>query len=618
MNRLRHLIAVPALGLAFCLSAAFAGAKPSSNSYDLGQTDGMQFFTGSTNARDILAREGFVVAAPDFAQIYDPYIESPLPVLITVDSVWHTYHFLLEQGELELEQNQVDRLARFSAALARAAAGTPGCEDIAAYASVGLALQDDKHRAALKPDQHRIVDALLLGSAPVDVPIGFPLSPAVFCAQGFYTESPELTRLYAAWQWYATVDFRLSNARETALALRLSWLIESSPELFVLWKKLSDPYDALVAPPDDGTVNTYMRVAQSVAGRDFSPAAIDGRLGEIQRKLSRAAQTPRLTDEILPAADYAPFSKLTAGFRLLPARQLPDAICLRNCVDPAIPQRACPSGLDFMVASKVLQSPAALRAFEGVFGKQIAKAVRKADPGPMPDSLYGRSMALLALLQKPLPSRAPAPFRSEAWADLQLWTQLGAWAEQRHMGLDRASPIKGKPASAKPPSGIVEPYPELFSGLAILSQQTSDALGLGDKSPVTIQLAALTKICNKLALLAREQLAGEALTQDESEWIRDYGTALAALNAVDFPNVSRIFNITSQPYIFLVGVAHPQALYVILPANGKSQLYRGAVMSYREFVGYKKVNLDDAGWQKIVRANKTPPPPAFTASFLRN
>src|SRR6185437_1286290 len=129
---------------------------------------------------------------------------------------------------------------------------------------------------------------------------------------------------------------------------------------------------------------------------------------------------------------YAQFGKEGRGFRLLPPRQLPCAICFQETVEPRIPNRTYPSGLDFIVASPVLRSQAAVRAAQSEFGKSVADLIVKTDCGPMPDSLHGEAMQLLATLQQPLPAKVPAPLRTEAWQDLQLWTQLGAWAEQRH------------------------------------------------------------------------------------------------------------------------------------------------------------------------------------------
>ena len=149
-----------------------------------------------------------------------------------------------------------------------------------------------------------------------------------------------------------------------------------------------------------------------------------------------------------------------------------------------------PSGLDFLAASPVLRSPAAVRAVQSQFGKNVSDLLLKADCGPMPDSLHGEAMQLLATLQKPLPASAPAPLRTEAWADLQLWTQFGAWAEQRHTWALHTKFSVEYMGMISPPAGMVAPYPDFFAGLAKLTAERQRRLKrLGWKSGLMRRLS---------------------------------------------------------------------------------------------------------------------------------
>lgn len=612
-----------AIACYYTLSAARAGPA-----YDLSRTEGMNCFGGSAEAEKLLATQGFVVAAPWFRQIFEPYIKNPLPAFVTPDSAWHTYHALLEEGVKEMERAQSLRLAEFSrlllsAAEAQATNGAPEFSAMAEYASLGLAFQDQGHRDSLAAGQKRLLESLLTGTTAVAAPIGFPLSPVQFRPQSFYIESPELKDFYAAHQWYACVDFRLSNERETTLALCLAWLVETKPELLALWKQLSEPYDSFVAPPEDGTVTSYNRTAKAILGAEFGPGGFRAHLSDIQKRLATNLPAPRINDQSLSPGEYAQFAINTKGFRLLPGRQLPCAVCFQYTVDPKIPGRMFPSGLDFLAASPVMRSAAARRALEGQFGKTAAQAVQKADCPPMPDSLYGRSMELLAKLQEPLPARVPQPLRTEAWADLLVWTQLGAWSEQRHTwALYTKNPAYYAGDAVSPP-GIVAPYPKFFAGLARLSRDTAKVL----KGRAPGALNGFAGVCDRLAELARKQLAGTPLDRDDANWVRDYGKTLAAYHGYvgnswlvpldDFSLVTRIFDNPLVGSVLYAGVARPQALYVILPFKGKLQLYRGAVLSYREFVRPEDESFDDKSWREMVKQGKAPSPPPFTRSFLR-
>jgi hypothetical protein len=736
--RQRHGLLSLVTGFCFCANLDLAV----SDTYNLRAVKGIEAFTGSAEAEKLLGKNGFVVADPAFKQIFEPYIKSPqteapsetsrmgstLPSFITTDSAWHTYHVLLEEGIKVMEEDQSRRMLNFSRRLLAAAGDSKhGDSDLVLFASVGLALQDEQFRQSLTPEATRIVEGLRTGSAPVVVPIGFELAPVEFRAQSFYTQSPELSDYFAARQWYASVVFRLSNPRETKLAITVSAIISSDPELLTSWHQLSDPFDAFLARTEDGTVREYTTAAKSVLGGPFGKRPIsDAQFAGIQKQLEGQLPLPQVSDQLLSPAQYLEFSKQTRGFRLLPPRRLPDAVCFHNTVDPKIPGRMYPSGLDFLAASPMLRSPAATRAVQSEFGKGIGDLILKADCGPMPDSLHGEAMQLLAKLQKPLPAAVPASLRTEAWSDLQLWTQLGAWAEQRHTWALHTKLSVEYLGSIEPPVGMVAPYPDFFSGLAKLTRQTVAAFeqaGLGEQfetKTVAGELLALLNlsqtlsnsrdekefeknsgkleqlsqfqsryyekhraelegnrsrdayeklgqdlialaqrcasngptneadsemlrsffecrqnisrllndfapVCDRLTALAAKSVTGEALTEEDAKWIENYGVTLAGFSFYygnsyevprdDFPMVTRVFSSPLTSSMLYAGLARPQALYVLIP-NGKAlQLYRGAVMTYREFVRPNDQLLDDESWRELVSKGQAPAAPPFTRTF---
>lgn len=712
-------------------------------SYDLDKVNGIAAFNGSKAARELLGKNGFVVADPAFKQIFEAYIKSPqtekpseknwrgrsLPSFITTDSAWDAYHFLLEEGVKEMEEVQSRRLLDFSRRLFAAAKDLKNRNNnLVLFASVGLALQDKPSRPSLTPEAKRIVDGLRTGSATIDAPIGFPLSPLQFRAQSFYTQSPELSDYFAARQWYASVVFRLSNAQETKSAVALAFAVNGNTDLLALWQQLSDPFDTFLAPAEDGTIRQYADAAKIVLGTtNWNGPITDLQLAEIQKRLAAQLPLPQISDQQLSPEQYAEFSKQTRGFRLLPPRRLPCAVCFHNTVDPKIPGRMYPSGLDFLAASPTLRSPAAVRAVQSQFGKNVSELILKAECGPMPDSLHGEAMRLLATLQQPLPAQAPPPMRTEAWSDLQLWTQLGAWAEQRHTWALHTKLAVSYMGMISPPEGMVAPYPEFFSGLAKLTRRTAEAFyKAGGEQRFEIRAVAsellelltvyqklssardakefekisgkmeqlsqflnryyekhqaepelaqspdgyknlekklaemarrcaqsgttneaetetlksffdcrqnvarllndFAPVCDRLAELARKSLAGEALTKDDAQWIQNYGTTLAALHFYygnsyevpedNFPIVTRVYSNPLTDSMLYAGLARPQALYVIV-RNGESlQLYRGAVMAYREFVRPNGQLLDDESWRELISKGQTPPAPSFTRSFF--
>jgi hypothetical protein len=124
------MTAKPALPLALTatINLYLSPLLASAVSYDLRSVNGIETFGGSVAARELLGRNGFVVADPAFKQIFEPYIKSPqvevrstknprgssLPAFITTDSAWHTYHVLLQEGVKGMEEIQCPRLLAFS------------------------------------------------------------------------------------------------------------------------------------------------------------------------------------------------------------------------------------------------------------------------------------------------------------------------------------------------------------------------------------------------------------------------------------------------------------------------------------------------------------------------
>jgi hypothetical protein len=181
-----------------------------------------------------------------------------------------------------------------------------------------------------------------------------------------------------------------------------------------------------------------------------------------------------------------------------------------------------PSGLDFLVASPTLCSPAAVRALELQSGKAVAAAVQKFNCEPFPNSLHGDAMMLLALLQKTPPAQAPPALRTDAWADQQLWTQLGAWAEQRHTWALHTKLSVMYMGMSDTPAGIVAPYPEFFIGLAALARKTADALNQAGLTEPFDARAAATEMLSQI-VLRRQARSPEARSRqrNEEDWMKE-------------------------------------------------------------------------------------------------
>ncbi|MBT3199116.1 MAG: DUF3160 domain-containing protein [Phycisphaerales bacterium] len=445
----------------------------------------------------MLQKNGFVVTPEQFKRVFAAYIPNnhhsggALPPFITTDSAWDAYHTLLEAGVQKLELQQAVRLKIFSQrllaqAMKFAADGQTDFDKIVQYASIALAIQDPKHAASITQADKQLLAALKQAQGTVRGPVGFDIASAAFRPNGFYASNQKLSDYFVARQWYAMIVFPASDQAATSLAIHLSMLINSDAELRGLWSRLSAPYDALLSKAEDGDVTSYVAAAVKIAGPNPTPAKIAGAIKALQKHLQTVLSGPKINDQLITIADFANEIK---GFRLLPPRRLTSSVCFQETTPPGT---GFPSALNFLVACKQMSSPAAIRALQQQAGVKQAAKIRDTDPGKLPDSLHGQAMQLIATLQKPPPAAAPKALKTQAWSDKQLWTQLGAWAQQRHtwtLHTKQNYGLFGGPGRGD--TGMVSPYPEFFETLGKLTLRTAKVLNdnnminPGDIKPVS-------------------------------------------------------------------------------------------------------------------------------------
>lgn len=130
----------------------------------------------------------------------------------------------------------------------------------------------------------------------------------------------------------------------------------------------------------------------------------------------------------------------------------------------------------------------------------------------------------------------------------------------------------------------------------------------------------MADISRKLALIARTVMEGNELTENDSQFIRDYGNSIAGFfeynrAAAETPrdDAFRSAVILSDPkgWHLHAAVARPRALYVLYPYQGKEILCRGAVMPYYEFI--QRERLSDQSWHRLYDSNRRPAQPKWLA-----
>lgn len=499
-SRLCGVLIVAMIGITFGSSGASPlEAEEAKPPYDAKNVRHLEGFTGSAEARDLLMRQGFVVTDQQFRQIFEAYLSldshASLPKFITVDSAWHTYHVLLEEGVRQLEGGQAALLRRFSNRLYHVAMSHPQSDsvsrDLALFAAVGLALQEPDFVKQLPAEQKQIVEAVLAtirGKGSDESKLLFfdlPIRPDQFYPASFYADTPQSSNYFAARQWYATCAFRLKSDEETIRALHLALMIESDDELRRTYGQLTVPYDALLGLADDPGVEQYVQLVRNDSGGLPAPEKSPELLASFRRKAG-SIPGPQINDQLLPRDAAHARAGESKGMRVLGPRRTPSAVLFQNTVDPEVAGRKFPSGLDVFAAGP-LACAAGRRALKRAIPNAAARAdIEKADCGPLPDSVHGEAMQLLTLLQEPVPTSAPSLFHTAAWHDKQLATALAAWAEERHTWALHAKVTVDYMGLQDKPPGYVEPYPEFYRRLGRLARRAAAIFGRSASESVDV------------------------------------------------------------------------------------------------------------------------------------
>jgi len=134
---------------------------------------------------------------------------------------------------------------------------------------------------------------------------------------------------------------------------------------------------------------------------------------------------------------------------------------------------------------------------------------------------------------------------------------------------------------------------------------------------VTQRVLKLESLCYRLEAMCRKQLAGQAWSPDEADFITGYGRRIAYLmfhegNSYltpedDAPRIVQIAHLGSPQgeKVLQCATARPRKLLLFYPnSRGERVLCQGAVYSFREHVSSNP--MTDAAWREACRKSKKP------------
>jgi len=172
-------------------------------------------------------------------------------------------------------------------------------------------------------------------------------------------------------------------------------------------------------------------------------------------------------------------------------------------------------------------------------------------------------------------------------------------------------------------TGYVEPVPEFYNGLLALTRMTNKGLEemnvLDDGSRYRLQ--NLERILERLITISEKELNGENLTQEDYNFIKDFGDELNITiysveeNAKKTTIVADVHTEGNTGKVLEEGVGYVDLIVVAykLP-NGKLVLGVGPVMSYYEFKHPMDDRLTDEKWRELLDSN--PPAPSEWSLYI--
>ena len=472
-------------------------------------------------------------------------------------------------------------------------------------------------KVASDPEVQRILAARGSEKSPL---LGVELNYGELLPRGHYTGDPEFQLYFKAFKYLTEL------APEAAPVEALQSVPESVKSKALQWIA---PYRRFIAPPRTPIVWT---------GTD--------------RDLPGYARHPLKESRLFP---------LSWGFDnevLLSTVYHPDWPEPERITGPSGP-RLMASALDVAaalgskLAMTLLQSDLdrypPLRSVLEELGRRRASLSR----GTAPTDLYNKWLDALAMQWADEVASPNAAGDDALWRSKRLQTGLASWATLRHATVlvnERTAAECGEagfePIVLRPPRGYVEPDPRTFEAIAalfdsLLAMVNSSEGGVlrgemsdeqtGELEPlrqgIVRRLQATAEKARLFKSMAEKEVRREALSSQDYEEILYVGRvaehhflvfkSLANKEfALSNPDpMAKIADVAGGgplglPYL-MAAVGRPMEWDHLVPFYGRSQMVKGSVYSFYEFVSERL--LDDDGWRQMLGKQEHP---AWIAPFL--
>jgi len=474
--------------------------------------------------------------------------------------------------------------------------------------------------------------------------------------RSYYAGNPVLESYFRGMMWLGRITFRAKSDFETRTGVLALRALKDSGMLPAL-DEMNDTLLYLVGPADDLTYTDLLPLATRVYGEDMALSAIvdnegAGTLAAYRDGLN-ALPGPRINGMILPVGVTADqVDPLTRGFRVFGQRFTFDGYAIQNLIFPKVGTqelfRSLPTaedvpsvlGSDFAYA-QIADDAQFANFVENM--SQLRGEVNSTTSAGWSETFYGAWLHAIQPLLVRNEAILPPLMLTDAWKARDLNAALGSYAELKHATLLYAEqPYGGRGGGGGVPPltafGYVEPNPLVFARVSILAttlHQQLEARGYVvdnrqsfSKLDQVMQAAdRLAQLSAELAEIARREIAGESLTDDQYRLLQDYfPDALGAIRTTiqDLQSqpprctaiVADIATNPSTNQILYVGTGGIDTIYVITEGPYGLHVTRGAVYSSYSYVGDAQSRLTDDDWRLRFGTDAQPARPAWAGQYM--
>lgn len=607
----------------------------------------------SDEAKAMLVQNGFVVmegGGKEFFERYESNRYMYMANFVTVDSMMHTYHLYFAYLMRNTEKNYLgytlsalsEQMLSKSVAQYEALKGTEW-EQAAlrnvAFFCIGARLQNEsiaipaEVQAVVESELALIMEHTTLVESPLT---GIMEDYSQYKPRGYYEGDPQLEAYFRAMMWYGRLNFKQKEEDLDRSALLMTLAMDQ--DTLPAWESIYAITSFFAGTSDDSGYYEYKPIIDAAYGAGVTAADLPGKTDawNLFHTLTGQLEPPRI-NSVPMMDDGGATDKVVEnlGYRFMGQRFTLDEAIFQNLTYSKVGEksendrRMLPDVLDAAAAMgsekalSILEQQGAT-SYPGYLENMQAlrEEVKNSTEEQWNASLYSSWLHTLQPLLKEKGAGYPGFMQTGLWAQKTLETFAGSFTELKHDTVLYAKQMMAEMGGGEIPvvddRGYVEPEPEIFSRLAVLTDRTASGLkGYGMLSENDEQnLGLLSSLARQLMVISEKELRNETLTDEEYELIRTYGGNLehfwqetvkdlaaqyddATLNRPDQFPAALVVDVATDPNGQCLELAtyNPATIYVACLVDGQVKICSGSVYSFYQFSWPSSDRLTDSQWR---------------------